>query len=70
MAGQSSANVAVTVQRRAHPGYKFIHAYLRQFVEEWQVPISFIDIYHADGMWCMPGELATRRYHPYRHGYV
>ena len=33
------------------------------------VPISYLDIYHADGLWCMPGELSTRVYHPYRHGY-
>merc|ERR1712151_181742 len=39
------------------------------FVKEHRVPISYIDIYHADGMWGMPGEMCTRSYHPYKHGY-
>ena len=69
LAEASPSNVAVTVQRRAHPGYKFVHEYVSAFVAEHGVPISYIDIYHADGMWCMPGELSQRVYHPYRHGY-
>jgi len=69
LAQSSRAKVDVTVQRRAHPGYKFLYDYLSEFVEQWGVPISFIDIYHADGMWCMPGEYSTRNYHPYKHGY-
>ena len=69
LAEASPASVAVTVQRRAHPGYKFVHEYVSEFVAQHGVPISYIDIYHADGMWCMPGELSTRTYHPYRHGY-
>ena len=69
LAERSTANATVTVQRRAHPGYCFVHKLLSDFVKLWRIPISYIDIYHADGMWCMPGEMCTRSYHPYKHGY-
>ncbi|MBX3080677.1 MAG: hypothetical protein KF716_03520 [Anaerolineae bacterium] len=66
---QSSANFIVQCQRRSHRGYQYVHQYLRDFVQEFQVPISFLDIYHADGMWAMPDELFTRENHPYKYGY-
>ena len=66
---RSKANVIVQCQRRSHEGYQFIRTYLTDFVREYRIPISYIDIYHADGMWCMPGELFNRENHPYKYGY-
>ena len=66
---QSTSNVIVQCQRRSHAGYQFIKQYLTDFVQQYQVPVSFMDIYHADGMWCMPNELFERENHPYKYGY-
>jgi hypothetical protein len=38
-------------------------------VNQFEIPVSFIDIYHADGMWAMPPELFQRENHPYKYGY-
>ena len=66
---RSKANVIVQCQRRSHEGYQFIKTYLTDFVREYHIPISYIDIYHGDGMWCMPAELFNRENHPYKYGY-
>jgi hypothetical protein len=66
---QSQTNLTVQCQRRSHQGYRFVKRYLADFVEQFQIPISYIDIYHADGMWVMPHELFSRENHPYKHGY-
>ncbi|MCQ3974411.1 MAG: hypothetical protein DPW09_13270 [Anaerolineae bacterium] len=66
---QSRSNLVVQCQRRSHPGYRLIKNYLQDFVCAYAIPISYIDIYHADGMWSMPGELFQRENHPYKYGY-
>lgn len=65
----SSANLVVQCQRRSHMGYQLIKNYLMDFVQSYRIPISYLDIYHADGMWCMPCELFHRENHPYKYGY-
>lgn len=59
----------VQCQRRYHLGYNFIWKYLSEFVEKYEVPLTFMDIYHADGMWNMPNEFFSRENHPYKYGY-
>ena len=66
---KSKSNVIVQCQRRSHPGYQLVNTYLSDFLQDYQIPISYIDIYHADGMWCMPPELFQRENHPYKYGY-
>ena len=65
----SNANFIVQCQRRSHRGYRLIRDYLNQFIKEFQIPISYVDVYHADGMWPMPLELCSRENHPYKYGY-
>lgn len=38
-------------------------------VREYNIPITYIDIYHNDGMWNMPSEFLERENHPYKYGY-
>lgn len=64
----SSAKFYVMCQRRRHEGYIFIKNYLEKFVAEFGVPISYIDIYHADGAWSLPHEFFKEN-HPYKYGY-
>ncbi len=65
---QSKAKFYVVCQRRNHKGYTFIKEYLRKFVSDFNIPISYIDIYHADGAWSLPHEF-NKENHPYKYGY-
>jgi hypothetical protein len=56
-------------QRRYHPIYQFVQNQIESFVKEFDVPITYCDIYHSDGMWNMPDELISRENHPYKYGY-
>ncbi|MEN3305752.1 MAG: hypothetical protein V7603_1954 [Micromonosporaceae bacterium] len=69
LASRSGRKVLVQTQRRAHLGYELVHAYLVEFLGAFEVPISYVDLYHADGMWNMPSEYVTRENHPYKYGY-
>lgn len=60
---------SIQCQRRYHAGYQYIYEYLRDFVGEFSVPVSYMDLYHADGMWNMPDEFFFRENHPYKYGY-
>ncbi len=65
----STANVIVQAQRRSHAGYALIKQYLDEFARQYPIPVSYMDIYHGDGMWAMPDELFRRENHPYKYGY-
>lgn len=59
----------VQCQRRYHDGYIYIKRILDQIVREYNIPITYLDIYHNDGMWNMPSEFIERENHPYKYGY-
>lgn len=64
----SKSKFYITCQRRNHRGYVFIKNYLKKFISEFKVPVSYIDIYHADGAWSLPHEFEKEN-HPYKYGY-
>lgn len=68
-ADRKGVNVLIQAQRRAHVGYEMIHEYLTQFIGAYEAPLTYVDIYHADGMWNMPEEYFHRENHPYKYGY-
>lgn len=61
--------IYVQVQRREHPAYKFIFNEVKKVIDEYQVPITFFNVYHSDGQWTMPSEFASRENHPHKYGY-
>jgi predicted dehydrogenase len=65
----SRSNFIVQAQRRSHAGYRLIKDYLEDFVLKYPIPVSYMDIYHGDGMWVMPEEVYGRENHPYKYGY-
>ncbi|MDE1970711.1 MAG: Gfo/Idh/MocA family oxidoreductase [Patescibacteria group bacterium] len=64
----SRAKFYIMCQRRNHKGYTFIRNYLKDFVSEFEIPVSYIDVYHADGAWNLPHEFGKEN-HPYKYGY-
>ncbi|MBI3632063.1 MAG: Gfo/Idh/MocA family oxidoreductase [Candidatus Vogelbacteria bacterium] len=65
---ENNAKAYVVCQRRNHEGYVYIKDYLRKFISDFQIPVSFVDIYHADGAWSLPHEFMKEN-HPYKYGY-
>lgn len=65
----SRSNFVIQCQRRSHEGFLFVYSQIRDVLEEYGVPISYIDIYHADGAWYTTSEFCEREGHPYQYGY-
>src|SRR3989338_5626557 len=65
---QSKSKFYIVCRRRNHKGYTFVKNYLKDFISEFAIPISYIDIYHADGAWSLPHEFYKEN-HPYKYGY-
>ena len=59
----------IQCQRRFHEGYIYVKKALEEIVREYNIPVTYIDIYHNDGMWNMPSEFFDRENHPYKYGY-
>ena len=63
------SRVLVQCQRRNHKGYQLVLKTVEDVVREFEVPITYINIHHSDGMWNMPDEFVYRENHPYKYGY-
>ena len=59
----------IQCQRRFHEGFIFVKNLLKEIIQKYNIPITYIDIYHSDGMWVMPNEYLSRENHPYKYGY-
>lgn len=68
LAEHSNALCKVMCQRQYHKGYEYIKEVLSDVVKKYQIPITYIDIYHCDGNWEMPHDLLKEN-HPYKYGY-
>ena len=66
---KENLNFTIQCQRRFHAGYNYVKDLIDKTVLKYQIPITYIDIYHSDGMWNMPNEFFTRENHPYKYGY-
>jgi len=64
----STAKCNIMCQRQYHRGYIYIKNLLREIIKKYNVPITYIDIYHCDGNWEMPHDLEKEN-HPYKYGY-
>ena len=68
LAEKSNAMCQVMCQRQYHKGYDYVKQVLSEIVRKYQIPITYIDIYHCDGNWEMPHDLLKEN-HPYKYGY-
>ena len=66
---KTNINFVIQCQRRFHPGYNYVKELIDKTISKYNVPITYIDVYHSDGMWNMPNEFFTRQNHPYKYGY-
>lgn len=68
-ARQHGARLEVQCQRRYHPAYIYIRNLIESIIQEYGMPVTYLDVYHCDGMLNMPDEILTRENHPYKYGY-
>ena len=66
---KNKINFMIQCQRRFHEGFIFVKNLLKEIIQKYNIPITYIDIYHSDGMWVMPNEYLSRENHPYKYGY-
>lgn len=59
----------INVQRRYHPGFKFVFNKIKEISEQFNIPVTAIQSSHCDGQWRLPTEIVTQNYHPYNTGY-
>lgn len=65
---ENKVPVEIMCQRTFHKGYNFIKDLLKENIIKYNIPITFIEVYHSDGKWMMPHDLETEN-HPYKYGY-
>lgn len=63
------SRVLIQCQRRNHAGYIYISNLLSNIIDNYNIPMTYINIHHSDGMWNMPDEFKMRENHPYKYGY-
>lgn len=59
----------IMCQRRAHNGFLMAFDILKEAIEQYNIPITYLDIYHSDGVLNMPVDFINRENHPYKYGY-
>src|SRR3989344_901469 len=65
----TNARISVQTQRRYNAAYAFTYSYVKEFIKEFKVPISFLSVHHEDGLWNSIQEFSTEEAHPYKYGY-
>ncbi len=63
------ARVVISCERRMHHGYAYVEAFLRRFIAEHRVPITYINVHFGGGVWMMPWEFGLLENHPFKYGY-
>lgn len=59
----------VMCQRMYHMGYMYIRNLVEDMIKTYNIPITYMNIYHCDGKWNMPHEYNSLESHPYKFGY-
>ena len=66
---KSKAHLTLLTNKRVHPAYQEVFNQVRDFVTEYNMPITHMDITEGGGIWPFPLEFLTRTNHPYKYGY-
>lgn len=60
---------SVMTPRRYHRVYEMVRRYVGGWVRRFGVPVTYLSIYHGEGVWNTPTEYIEREDHPYKYGY-
>ncbi len=64
-----NSSITINCQRRAHKGFQLVNNILKETIDKFKIPITYIDCSHGGGDWYMPNEMIERENHPYKYGY-
>lgn len=64
-----NGQLTILAQRRFHRVYSFARQVVDETIRQYGIPITFLDMYSADGLWTMPPEFESRENHPHKYGY-
>ena len=59
----------VMCQRIYHLGYMYVRDLIEETIRKYNIPITYLSLYHCDGKWNMPHEYEALESHPYKYGY-
>jgi hypothetical protein len=65
----ADVNAVISCERRFQFGYRLVFDSLREFIREYRVPVTGVNIHFAGGTWMMPREYVGDERHPYKYGY-
>ena len=66
---KSTARLCLLTNKRVHAAYQAVYNHVRDFVTQYKVPVTQIEISEGGGVWPLPKEFKTRENHPYKYGY-
>lgn len=69
LARDSPSRCSVMTPRRYHRVYEWVRRYAAGYVRRFGVPVTYLSIYHGEGVWNTPPEYLEREDHPYKYGY-
>ena len=69
LARESPSRCSVMTPRRYHRAYETVRRYVGGWVRRFGVPVTYLSIYHGEGVWNTPAEYLEREDHPYKYGY-
>lgn len=69
LARDSPSRCSVMTPRRYHRAYETVRRYAGAWVRRFNVPVTYLSIYHGEGVWNTPTEYLEREDHPYKYGY-
>ena len=66
---KSKARLCLLTNKRVHKAYQEVYNQVRDFVTQYQMPITQIEMSEGGGVWAFPTEFESRENHPYKYGY-
>lgn len=69
LARENPGIYSVMTPRRYHHVYEMVRRYVGGWVRRFGVPVTYLSIYHGEGVWNTPTEYLEREDHPYKYGY-
>jgi predicted dehydrogenase len=69
LAREHPGNYSVMTPRRYHRVYEMVRRYAAGYVRALGTPVTYISLYHGEGVWNTPPEYLEREDHPYKYGY-
>jgi predicted dehydrogenase len=69
LSNKHNTPVYVLCQRRYDPRFQYIRSLISEMMVKYGIPVHHMQIYHCDGSFYTPHDMAIRENHPFKYGY-